>query len=138
MFVTQLPFNEDSVLETSNSYDHDVSADSGDDLGIVSDVRCVPCSRLRLIHHNVQGLQSKWDDFRECMAGCAASGNIFCYSETWIKPESVLMQIPGFQAFYSPFLRSGSQRKFLPGSYLFASDTLKPEHPPLCGEIEYP
>ena len=56
----------------------------------VSDVLCEPHSQLRIVHHNVQGLQSKWDDLSDWMAGSASSGNVFCFSETWVKPESVV------------------------------------------------
>jgi len=103
-----------------------VSLDSGDDVSIVSDVLNVSCPRLKLIHHNVQGLWSKWDDIQEWMAGSGSAGSIFCFSETWIKPKSLLLQMPGFHAFYSPFLLCPGSQKYLPGSCMFVSDTLKP------------
>ena len=114
-----------------------VSTEDSDNLCIISDVLCEPHSQLRIVHHNVQGLQSKWDDLSDWMAGSASSGSVFCFSETWVKPESVLLHMPGFQTLYSPFLLCpGSQKKYLPGSCLFVSDFLNPEHPPICGEIE--
>ena len=55
---------------------------------------------------------------QECMVGSASSGSIFCFNETWIKPE--LVHLPRFQIFYSPFLLClDSQKKYLPGSCLF-------------------
>lgn len=64
--------------------------DHSDDLPITSDVLCIPCFGLRFVHHNVQGLWSKWDDLSRWMAASVDSVGVFCFSEIWMKPEMML------------------------------------------------
>lgn len=101
--LVQLPFSTDDSFNAPLS-SIDVSTDYDDSLPIISDVLCVPCSKLRLVHHNVQGLRSKWDDLSDWMAKSAVSGAIFCFSEIWMKSEMMQLQMPRYQAFYSPLL----------------------------------
>ena len=48
--------------------------DHSEDLPVTFDMLCVPCSKLRLVHHNVQGL---WDDLSQWMAASADSASEF-------------------------------------------------------------
>ena len=69
------------------------------------------------------------------MVANADSASIFCFSEIWMKPE-IALYMPGFQTFYSPPLRCPGSHQHLPGLCLFIADVLKPEHPPVCDQIE--
>ena len=113
-----------------------VGEDPRADLQLVFDELCVPCSKLRLVHHNVQGLYSKWDELSRWTVASPDSASIFCFSEIWMKPEMTL-HLPGFQSFYSHPLRRPGSHQYLPGSCLFIADVLKPKHPPVCDQIEW-
>ena len=55
-----------------------------------------------------------------------------------MKPEFLLPSISGYQVFHSPFIvrKSNVAGRYLPGTCLFVSDNLLPEHFPVCVEIE--
>ena len=94
---------------------------------------------VRIIHHNTQGLLSKPTDVYQWLSHCAGSASIFCFSETWIKPDGPLLSVAGYQVFDSPFLLQSNvanDDRFLPGSCLFVPELLLSQHPPLCVDIE--
>ena len=95
-------------------------------------------SKLRIVHHNVQGLQSKWLELADWLRVNISSPVVFCFSETWHGFNSPALAVPGFCLFYSPVLpcKSNNSRRPLPGSGMFVADMLLPEHPPICDEIE--
>ena len=137
--LSQLPFPDTSVLDSSvSSISSDDNVDH--DLLLISDVLSTPPVRLRIVHHNVQGLLSKWTDLQGWLSDAAPSGEIFCFSDTWLKPGLPQPQFSGFQAYFAPHLRrssSCSMQSFLPGSCLFVSSMLSPEHPSMCDDIEH-
>ena len=137
--LSQLLFPDTSALDSSvSSISSDDNVDR--DLLLISDVLSTPPVRLRVVHHNVQGLLSKWTDLQGWLSDAAPSGGIFCFSETWLKPGLPQPQFSGFQAYFSPHLRhssSCSMQSFLPGSCLFVSSMLSPEHPSICDDIEH-
>ena len=52
-----------------------------------------------------------------------------------------MLTVPGYQAFYSPPIPRGTctatgGKSFLPGSCLFVPESLSPQHPQLCDDIE--
>ena len=74
-----------------------------------------------------------WDHVLFLLLPC-----IYCFSETWIKHGGSLLSVPGYQAFYSPFIlcdKMGGD-KVLPDSCLFVPEMFSPHYPPLCKEIE--
>ena len=53
---------------------------------------------VRIVHHNVQGINSKWFE------ASADSNTIYCFTETWLKLHSSMLTVPGFAVFVSPLL----------------------------------
>ena len=108
-------------------------------LPIITDVLNDPISGVRIVHHNIQGLLLKSTDVYQWLGSCVNSAaTIYCFSETWIKQGGPLLSVPGYQAFYPPFIlrdKTGGDR-VLPGSCLFVPEMFSPQHPPLCEEIE--
>ena len=104
---------------------------------MISDLLESTSSNLRIVHHNVQGLHSKWLEIKCWLDICGSSPVVFCFSETWCDPTSPVPSVPDFQSFYSPPLiyNSGDKCRTLPGSCLIVSDTLLPEHSQICAEI---
>ena len=39
-----------------------------------------------------------------CMEVCTNSASVFCFTETWMKPEIPLPSVSGYQVFHSPFI----------------------------------
>ena len=113
-------------------------SDTVETLPIITDVLCGNVTGVRLVHHNIQGLLSKSIDIHEWLEACVHSASVFCFTETWMKPEIPLPSVSGYQVFHSPFIarKSNVTGRYLPGSCLFISNNLLPEHPPVCVEIE--
>ena len=76
--LSQLPFLDINVLDTSVS-----STDSSDidscvnALPLASDVLHTPPVKLRVVHHNVWGLLSKWTDLQEWHSSSTSFAGIF-------------------------------------------------------------
>ena len=104
----------------------------------IIDVLCGNVAGVRLVLHNIQGLLSKSIDVHEWLEGCVNSVSVFCFTETWMKPEIPLLSVSGYQVFHSPFItrKSNVAGRYLPGSCLFISHNLLPEHSTMCVEIE--
>lgn len=85
--LSQLLFFDEDIVE--NFVDTTIE-DHSDDLLIISDVLCGFCSKLKLIHHKLQGLWSKWDDLSGWMAASADSASLFCFSKVWMKSQMTL------------------------------------------------
>ena len=83
---------------------------------------------IRIVHHNVQGLCYKMDELVEWFHQCNGRDVIFCFSETWIKPNS---PHSGFSMLFSPF-HSHSSGNLLPGSCIFLLNSLQTEYPDVC------
>lgn len=79
MLLLQLLFCDEDIIDTF--VDTTVEYHS-DNLLFIYDVLCGFCSKLRLIHHNVQGLWSK-DDLCGWMAASADSASLFHFSKVW-------------------------------------------------------
>ena len=90
---------------------------------------------LRVVHHNVQGLLSKFTEITQWLHLSCNSNIILCCSETWLKDGSIPV-VPGFTSYCSPLLRRTTGKRPLPGSCLFVSNTLSPSHPTLCEIVE--
>ena len=43
-------------------------------------------SGVRIVHHNVQGIQSKIIELTQWFKVCGGTAAIFCFTETWLKP----------------------------------------------------
>jgi len=122
-----LPYGENNDLNTS-------STQSVCDLSLPSDIFRAPWRGIRLVHHNVQGLISKLPQW---MQSSCEQHIVLCCSETWLSDRDPIPSLNGFVSFCSPMLkRSVGSSKFFPGSFMFVSQTLCPEHPPICEEIE--
>lgn len=67
------------------------------------DILCDSFNGIRIVHHNIQGLHSKMDELVEWFHQCNGRYVIFCFSETWIKPNSPPVEVPGFTWLLSPF-----------------------------------
>ena len=136
-----LPYH-DVVMDASINVDSSVVSDSDlsqHDLPFVSDVLSVPSCGVRLIHHNVQGLLSKMPEITQWLHIYGSLPTILCCSETWLRPNDSVGQIPGYDFYCSPdhFWSNGTGRvSRLPGSCIFVSETLLPDHPIICSEIE--
>lgn len=121
----------------------DLSADSGPIVPRIDDTLLLPedlfsgsfTAALRVVHHNVQGLLSKFTDITQWLHSCHGSNIIVCCSETWLQGGSI-PAIPGFVSYCSPLLERTTGKRPLPGSCLFVSNTLSPSHPALCEIVE--
>ena len=102
---------------------------------LVLDVLETMSSQLRIVHHNVQGLQSKWLELVDWLQVTLLSPAVF---KTWHDSDSLPPVAPRFHSFWSPLLspKSSNSRGPLLGSGIFLLDVLLPEHPPICDEIE--
>ena len=90
---------------------------------------------LRVVHHNVLGLLSKFTEITQLLHLSCNSNIILCCSETWLKDGSIPV-IPGFTSYCPPLLRQTTGKRPLSGSCLFVSNTLSPSHPTLCDIVE--
>ena len=103
---------------------------------MVSDIIDSPFSGVRVIHHNVQGLLSKISEISHWLHDHDREHIAFCCSETWLKTFSIMPSISGFELFCSPALSRPSTSGILPGSAIFVSSLLRPEHPVICDTVE--
>ena len=121
----------------------DLSADSGLTVPHFDDALLLPedlfsgssTASLCVVHHNVQGLLSKFTDITQWLHSCYGSNIIVCCSETWLRGSSIPV-IPGFISYCSPLLEWTTGKRPLPGSCLFVSNALSPSHPELCEVVE--
>ena len=115
MCVDPVPALLDCSIELPNSSD----SDTVETLPTINDVLCNSATGVRLVHHNVQGLLSKSIDIREWLEACIDSASVFCFTETWMKPATLLPSISGYQVFHSPFIarESSVAGRHLPGSF---------------------
>ena len=120
-------FIDDSI---SSSIDSSLSEPA-----LTVDILCEPFIGARIVHHNVQGLLSKMEELSKWFK---LENVIFCFSETWIKPNSPPPDVPGFQMFMSPFQVRSVEKpgSYLPGSCVVVPDTFQVEHPDICDVIE--
>ena len=122
--LSMLPFGGEPDLNSSVC---EICTQSNAGLPIVSDMLSILPPGVGVIHHNVQGLVSKIVDVEQWVGDCVNTASVFCFSETWINPESPpVFTFPGFQGYYSPPIlrRSSTSSGFLPGSCMFVSNTL--------------
>ena len=105
--------SHDVVMDASINVDSSAVSDSDlsqYDFPFVSDVVSVSSNGVRLLHHNVQGLLSKMPEITQWLHICGSSPTILC---------------------------NGTGRASrLPGSCIFVSGVLLPDHPVICTEIE--
>ena len=90
---------------------------------------------LCVVHHNVQGLLSKFTEISQRLHISYGSNLIVCCSETWLQGDKV-PATPGFVSYCSPLLKRLTGKKLLPGSCMFVSYTLIPSHPEICDIVE--
>ena len=90
---------------------------------------------LRVVHHNVQGLLSKFTEITQWLHLCYDLNIIVCCSETWLRGGSI-PAISGFVYYCSPLLGWTTGTRPLPVSCLFVSNKLSPSHPALCETVE--
>lgn len=145
-FCWQCPSCLFSVLPNLDVYDSPTASSDETLNPTISDTLSVfemlspPFSDLRLINHNIQGLCSKLDEISYWLSQCSQTNVVFCCSETWMKPQSILPSISGFTTILSPVhsrLGDCCQRpSFLPGSCIIISDNLQVHRPDVCSVIE--
>ena len=94
-------------------------------------------SGVRTVHHNVQGIQSKIIDLTQWFKACAGTATIFCFTETWLKPCSTKLTVPGYTVFISPLLHHpGKNGGYLPGSCIIVSNSITIEWSSVCEHLE--
>ena len=110
------------------SYSND--SDTIEMFPIITDVLCSNVTGVRLVHHNIQGLLSKFIDIHKLLEACINSVRVFCFTKTWMKPEILLSSVSGYQVFHLAFIarKSNVAGRYLPGSCKFISNNLLPEH----------
>ena len=91
---------------------------------------------LRVVHHNVQGLLSKFSEIGQWLNSSHGSNIIICCSETWLLGDK-LPATSGFVSYCSPLLGRPTGKKPLLGSCMFISHTLIPSHPEICDIVEW-
>ena len=92
---------------------------------------------LRVVHQNVQGFSSKMPEIAEWLHEGLHLPLILCCSETWLSRTDIVPSMDGFTLYCSPPLtRRDKPASFLPGSCMFVSSTVSPEHPLICEEVE--
>ena len=72
--LLELPFPGGDIPDTFVDVVSEDHSHSGD-LQLAFDELCVPCLKLRLVHHNVQGNGTQWK------VASADSASTFCFSE---------------------------------------------------------
>ena len=78
-----------------------------DDVCVYSDVTTVKscvygsASSLNVIHLNVRSLRSKCDELLCTIQSTGVNFSVIVLSETWLRTENELMDIPGYYAFHS-------------------------------------
>ena len=97
---------------------------------IITDVLCSNVTGVRLVHHNIQGLLSKFIDIHELLEACINSASVLCFTKTWMKPEIPLPSVSRYQVFHLPFIarKSNVAGRYFPGSCVFFSNYLLPKH----------
>lgn len=120
--------------DSRNSSTEDLSSEPA----LAVDVLSESFIGTRIVHHNVQGLFSKMDELSEWFDLGRHRDIIFCFSEIWIKSDSILPDVPGFSMFMSPHHArpAGRPGSYLPGSCIFVPNTFQVEHPDVCDVIE--
>jgi len=79
-------------------------------LPLVSDLLGVMSSKLRIVHHNVQGLQSKWLEVADWFQVSVSFPIVFGFSETWHGSDSLALTVLGFHLFCSSLLPCKSNK----------------------------
>ena len=89
-------FNDlDESMQQSQDVSHDASIPS-----TIEVLESAP-NGLQLIHHNVQGLISKPTETAHWLHTCQLSSTILCCSEIWLKTDSFMLAVDGFEQFNS-------------------------------------
>ena len=92
---------------------------------------------VRIIHHNVQGIHSKITELTQWFEVCEDTATVFCFTETWLKPCSPILSVPGYTVLTSPILhRPGRVTSYLPGSCIIVSNFVSIERPSVCERLE--
>ena len=132
---SHLPSLAISSDNDSKSSDNDSSLN--DHYPLPVDAFTPPFTNLRIVHQNVQGLLSKMTEISEWLYESFNLPLILCCSETWLLCADIVPSINGFKLYCSPLLsRPGKSNSLLPGSCVFVSATLSPEHPAVCDKVE--
>ena len=134
----QLP-NTEIINDDDDDDDFSASADMSfsPDLPSPMDIIGSPVDGVRIVHHNVRGLLSKFSEVSQWLFEAHNSPIILCCSETWITVNDLVPNVTGFDTFCSPVLsRPDKPKSVLPGSCIFVSTLLQPECPPICDVIE--
>ena len=103
----------------------------------MSDVLDDSFNGIQLVNHNVQGLHSKMDKLSVWLQTSDGKDVIYCFSETYIKPNDPPLKVPGFQVFLSPVqvLSRSRSKGFLPGSMIIVSNNFEVDHSDICRYI---
>ena len=122
--------------------DGSVSSSSPDSENLAEDPSTIDLleatiSGVRIVHHNVQGIQSKIIELTQCFEVCGGTATIFCFTETWLKPCLPTLTVPGYTVLTSPFLRRpGRDSGYLPGSRIIVSNSMTIERSFVCEHLE--
>ena len=109
--LSHLPSGEDSSLSLLDA------SQSSYDLSLPIDLFQGPCEGVRLIHHNVQGLNSKLTEITQWLHSAYRLPIILCCSETWLTDRDPVPRFDGFDSFRSPMLQHPVEsKKYFPGS----------------------
>ena len=96
-----------------NTVDEDSYLQSGLDHGPSTlDVLRSSPGGIQLIHHNVQGLESKLPEISQWLHVSDVQ-TILCCSETWLLGVNPSMSITGYETFCSPSLRRESAKRLM-------------------------
>ena len=114
-----------------------ISADVPLSLPLPIEKISLPVGGVRVIHHNVRGLLSKFTEISQWLLEAYQSPTVLCCSETWITTNDFIPAVAGFDVFCSPALpRPDKPRSTFPGSCIFVLKLLQPERLPICDTIE--
>ena len=92
---------------------------------------------VRIVHHNIQCIHSKLTELTQWFEICENTATIFCFTETWLKPCSPRVVVPGYAVLTSPILcRPDKPTSYLPGSCIIVSNFLSIERPPVCEDVK--
>ena len=113
------------------------ASQSSSDLSLPIDLFQGSCDGVQIIHHNVQGLNSKLMEISQWLHAGYQLPIILCCSETWLTDNDPVPKFNVFDSFCSPMLqRPVNPKKCFPGSCMFVSKSLCPENSPVCEEVE--
>ena len=100
------------------------SAPSKDDLLLPMDIISTPVTGVRVIHHNVRGVLSKFPEIAHWLSS-SQNPTVLCCSETWLGSNDLHPSVAGFDMFCSPVIRHPDKTtSILPGSCMFVSKSL--------------